>query len=125
MTAAGLPPPAQVDLPVYRGDPVDASFRLYSTPDRGVTKTYLDLTGYTGRAQVRSSADDDVVLLELVVEVADPQEGDLLGVVMISSGPTGDVPPGFAVWDLELTPPGGSPRTWLAGAVPVTGDVTR
>lgn len=123
---AGLPRPADVDLPVYRGDPITAVFRLYSTPDAGITKNYLDLSGYEGRAQIRREA-DGVLLVELAVAIADPQTGNNRGRFSVNgtAEQTAVLAPGVNVWDLELTPPGGQPRTWMAGAAPVEADVTR
>jgi len=122
---AGVPLPSKVDLPIYRGDSINAPFRLYSTPDGGVTKNYWDLTGYTGHAQVRRNVQSADVLLELTVTVADPQTGSDKGRVTVTADgvDTTDLPVTCAVWDLELAN-GADVRTWLRGEADITGDVT-
>lgn len=123
---AGVPEPAVVNLPIYRGDPVYAPFRLYTTTDGGVTKDYYDLTGYTINAQVRKHPDDTDVLLELTVTVP-TQTGDDLGRFLLEAAETdtAGLPALVARWDVQLTDTGGVRRTWMRGAVPITGDVTR
>lgn len=123
---AGVPEPAVVNLPIYRGDPVYAPFRLYSTDDGGVTKTYFDLTGYEIVAQVRRHPDDTDVLLDLTVTVP-TQTGDDVGRFLVEADEldTADLPAVVARWDCQLTDGDGVRRTWMRGAVPITGDVTR
>ncbi len=122
---AGVPLPSRVDLPIYRGDNVDAPFRLYSTPDNGVTKNYYDLTGYTGHAQVRRTAGSEV-LLELDVAIVLPQTGSDKGKILVTAdGDDTEVMPCSCLkWDLELTDPQGGRRTWLRGEADVTCDIT-
>jgi hypothetical protein len=122
---AGITKPGEVNLRITRTYPVLQVFRLYTTSDGGVTKDYIDLTGYTGEAQVRAHP-DGVLLLDLVVVVADPQSGDDAGKVTVSA--TADDTSGLvervARWDLRLVDPDGVPRRWLKGAAPIDDPVT-
>lgn len=122
---AGVPAPGEVNLPITRTYPVLAGFRLYTTEDDGVTKDYIDLTGYTGSAQVRAET-DSVLLLDLDVAFADPQSGDDLGRLTVAADAenTVDLPVVVAKWDLRLVDGGGVPRRWLKGSAPIVDPVT-
>lgn len=106
--------PAPLNLDVYQGDDWERVlvFRLADgTPE--------NLSGKTGRAQIRKSADDDQVLAEMTVTVSGV---DGTVTLAIPSEVTSDLPAGSAVWDLQLTPP---TRTRLAGKVKISKQVTR
>lgn len=125
MTAADQVP-AQLDLGFYQGDDFSQSFRFYSTDDGGVTKTYLDLTGYTVTAQIRAAPRDADVLIAFTTAIASPQSGSTKGKVTISltATQTAALSVRLAFWDLQLTI-GGTTRTRIAGAVRLTPQVTR
>lgn len=127
----GDPAPGETDLRITRTYPVRQAYRLYTVDldDNGdpipETKEYLDLTGYTGTSQVRQTP-SSVLLLELDVEVADPQSGDDLGKVTVSADAedTTELAPVAAEWDLRLVDPDGVPRRWLKGSAPIVDPVT-
>lgn len=111
--------PAPYDLYVYRGDTLLETFRMR---DRK-TGAYLDLTGWSAAAKLRRTRRDVDPLLALSAEVSDPTKGEV--VVSATPAETAAIDTSAAVWDLQLTEPDGTVRTWLAGEVEVAGDVTR
>lgn len=121
----GIPAPGEVDLPITRTYPLVAAFRLYTSEDDGVTKDYIDLSDYTGTAQVRQTPSSSL-LLELEVTVADPQTGDDLGKVTLTAAAddTDPLPVVAAEWDLRLVDGDGVPRRWLKGSAPIVDPVT-
>ena len=86
-----------------------------------------DLTGYTGRMQVRRTVDNAAVLLDL----QSPASGLVLGgagwnvVATASAAAMAALKPGAAVYDLELTAPDGTVLPVLAGRFDIAAEVTR
>jgi hypothetical protein len=76
----------------------------------------MDLTGFTFAAQIRRIPDADTKT-DLSIS-----ETDLVsGVIQVGQDQAGDE----GYWDLQLTTPGGLPRTYIGGYVEVREDVTR
>lgn len=105
--------PLQVDLALYRGD--DFALEVIVTDPDGQP---VDLTGYVAHSQIRPAPDDPVLADMAAVVVAN--------VVTVSMdaelAATLDGIP--AVWDVQVTSPGGVVTTLAAGKVAVTKDVT-
>lgn len=111
--------PARLDLRLYAGDGFNVAF-VFTNAETGAP---YPLEGEWA-AQVRAPASNTTELLAFVVNTTEAATGkvvltltgeqtrQLLGVVDAS-------------WDLQQTPPAGQPRTWYAGAVTATLDVTR
>jgi hypothetical protein len=122
--------PATQDLYIYRGDFFEFFFRVRTRVfDLGTSKwiagDYRDLTGWTGTAQVRATADASTILGSFLATVVD-QTVTLGGVyVTMEAGDTASLPVGTAKWDCQLIDVAGKPRTYLAGDVVIAGDVTR
>ena len=94
----------------------------------GTPDTYMDLTGYTGKAQMRELAASAVVAAEFTVTILDQiaTPGGLT--ISLSATQTSALEVKSHVWDLQLTEPagaGGKVRTWLKGDVTVIAEVTR
>jgi hypothetical protein len=85
----------------------------------------IDMTGYEGRAQVRSSARSSAISLEFTVEV-DP-EADLPISVTATDEETADLslPASQGAWDLEVESAGGDVHRLLYGKVTLVPEVTR
>lgn len=109
------------NLEIRRGDSFRFAFRVW-TMVNGV-KTYTDLTGYTGKAQMRANELAADVLLEFAVTV----DLALPGLVRVYAAPaaTNTLPQDGGLYDIQLTSPGGDVDTFLEGAIKVTTGVTR
>ena len=78
------------------------------------TGTILPLTGYTIQAQVRTTADEDSLLIKDIVATHD-DAGGTVTLVMDNSVTSITHDKGF--WDLVMIPPSGIAETWAAGQV--------
>lgn len=124
--------PIRVDFVAYRGDDWTRMFEpIY---DSGGVATPLDMTGWTGRMQVRESdADDAPVLLEVNSSngqiICGPQSGggrtwQLL--VYITAAQMRTLPAGLvAYYDIELIKADGKTQTFYHGPFCVEGDITK
>ena len=108
--------PAKVSLNIYRGDSEAWTFRFYA--DAAMTIPY-DLTGGTGKAQIRDLP-GGVLLVELDVTITEPNQVD----VSLDAGDSAALTAKQGVWDLEVTAADGTVNTLAAGAVFITADVT-
>lgn len=114
--------PAVKNLVIYQGDSFDFWFRLRVKNSDPVQ--YVDLTGYTGLAQIRADEDSPDVIAEFTVEITD--QTVTLGRVNVSLTPAQttaltDIP---MMWDIELTGPTGN-HTYMKGAVQLVKQVSR
>ncbi|MBQ6343405.1 MAG: hypothetical protein IJI41_09800 [Anaerolineaceae bacterium] len=82
----------------------------------------LDLTGWTGKAQVRTEPESPTLTCEMTLEV-EPVEGKVR--MVIPAEVTGKIPMGFYAWDIRLTDSGGTVRYYLGGVFKVLPTVTR
>ena len=110
--------PGTYNITLYRGDTWTADIVLTDT----VSGSVLDLTGYSALAQIRATADAASaeasfasVLTELEGKVTLTLSAAASAALTITSG----------VWDLQLTDASSAVRTYLAGSVTVTPDVSR
>lgn len=128
--------PVPQDIDIYRGDFFDFFFRVRERVWDPATETYIggayvNLTGWTGKAQIRATKDAVAVLAEFTVTFSN-QATVPGGVLFTLSGvqtaalPLTPAPPASpAVYDMQLTNAAGEPRTFVAGFARVEGDVTR
>lgn len=88
--------------------------------------TPVDLTNYTALMQVRPTAASGVVLLELSTDNGGITLGGALGTITlhVDATTTGDLPPGTAVYDLELST-GETVTRLVEGKFTVTAEVSR
>jgi hypothetical protein len=123
--------PAPFDISLYRGDDFGLMLRVYSGTFSGaayVKGAPLDLTGWTGAAQVRAN-EDGALLGQFEVGIVMPQTTPAntgrIYVSMLGSETAALAAAG--IWDLELTDDSDPPLvfTYLKGKVTVTKDVTR
>ena len=108
--------PATHDLTIYRDRDFSQTFYLKTL---GVA---MNLTGYTGKAEIRENKDAAALIVAFQVTV-DP----LIGSIVLSLTDTQTIllPGGIAVWDLVLTDPHGARQNYIEGQVNVLGTVTR
>lgn len=124
--------PGKLDLTLTRGDSFELYFRIRNpSPDGGVTPgDYKDLTGYTGKAQIRTEEDATEVLAELGVTIPDQTVAENLGGVLITltKEQAADLPVTSGTdthtWDIQLTKAAEN-QTYLKGKVKVNKDTTR
>lgn len=83
----------------------------------------LDLTGYTGRAQMRSTHDSDSIALSFTVAISDATNGILS--MSASATSTASLTPGQYVYDVEIESSAGSVTRLLQGTVTVNPEVTK
>lgn len=109
--------PAQRNISIYKGD----SFAFQFTLKDPVSEEPVDLTGTTVKAQIRATEDSATVMAEFVTSHDD--DG---GTVTISLTPvltTALTTSG--VWDVQLTFPDTTVRTYLRGTATLVKEVTR
>jgi hypothetical protein len=109
--------PELMPLALYRGDTYGWQFRVWEDTPGGIPS---DLSGVVAAAQVRDRPGGSAMIV-LECQVAAPN----LVNVTLPADAWGDVKLSRGSWDLELTYPGGSVVTIVAGPVSVTQDVTR
>lgn len=122
--------PAVYDLTIYQGDTFKLPFRLRDS----VTRAFLDLTGVTVAAEIRTatSANTALAVFTGVVQDQSTTPGGVL--LSLTAGATATLSPTLNtttnkntpyVWDVQLIWPDGSIETYLRGSVTVTAQVTR
>lgn len=116
--------PAKYDLMVYQGADLDDEF-IIELPDG----TPWDLTGYTGRSQIRESYTSSSYVVEMTTENGYLVLGDDAGTVAFNV--PGDITAGFdfekGVFDMELVAPGPNGKIYkpLFGPVIFRREVTK
>jgi hypothetical protein len=114
--------PAPYDITIRRGDDFELFFKVRQ-PNGGA---YVDITGWTGRAQMRETkAQSGSPTVTFTVTILD-QNISLGGVtVTLSDTLSAAIVPNAGVYDVELTNLSGEVRTFIEGTVTVDQDVTR
>lgn len=107
--------PAACDLQVYAGDTWSQSFTFRA---KNGTALVLPTTGWT--AQARYTREAAGVLTTFTVDASAGALGQIT--LSLPAAVTATLP--SCVWDLQQKS-GDAVRTWLAGRLLVTGDVTR
>jgi hypothetical protein len=90
-------------------------------------KQPIDLTSYSARMQVRSSADSATVVLELTTSNSRISLTGVTGQInlLVSATTMSSIPEGKYVYDLELVSGGGEVTTVVEGNFVVKAEVTR
>lgn len=124
--------PIRINETCYRGDAWTRAYQPVEHDGLTPTATPTDMTGWTGRMQVRDKVDGTVYLEASSANgriTTGPQDNgqgtswNLL--VFFSATDTRSLPAGFVgLYDIELTRPDGTVATWYHGAFCVEGDVT-
>lgn len=121
--------PALQDLAIYQGDSYDFFFRVRERvydPVLGdfVPGDYINLTGWSGKSQIRATVEATDVLAEFSVTFTDQTTAPGGVLLRLTAAQTTALPPS-GVWDVQLTNPAGEIRTFIAGRVTVAREVTR
>ncbi len=112
--------PAVVNIQGVQGDYWAFTVRVPSDVDG----EYVDFSGYTFLSQIRVNALSDTVLATFTVTDTGTTVADYGIFVELAAEDTADLPE-RAVWDLKVIDGSGDPRTYFAGDVDVTYDVSR
>lgn len=112
--------PASVNLSGVQGDFWEFTLRVPSA----VVGEYVDFSGYTFLAQIRANALSDTILASFTVS-ATGATPSTYGIIVSLSAATTATLPAQAVWDLKVINGSSEPRTYFAGDVDVTYDVSR
>lgn len=112
--------PAAVNLSGVQGDYWEFTLRVPSTVDG----EYVDFSGYTFLSQIRTNALSDTILATLTVAAVGATP-TTYGIQVSLAAATTATLPAQAVWDLKVINGSSEPRTYFAGDVNVTYDVSR
>jgi len=85
--------------------------------------TAMDLSGYTGRMQMRSTHDSSTIALSFTVTIANAAAGKLN--ISASATSTAGITEGIYVYDLEIESSAGTVTRLMEGNITVTPEVTR
>ena len=118
---AAEPLPGDYPLTLYRGDTRVWTLEFFQ--DDGTTPITDDLSsGHTFRAEIRATQDDATALATLTVAATGANTLQLT----LPASEAVDLTGSSAFWDLEVTRTSdGFVRTYLAGDVEITKDVSR
>lgn len=114
--------PVKQNLSIYRGDKFSFTFSIKD--GNGV---YIDKTGYTPTAQIRTSADDADVVVAFTAALLDQTVAPGAVILTLTAAQTAALAAGKYVWDVQLTNDADPTdvTTYLFGDVTVTADVTK
>lgn len=113
--------PIATDLTIYQGDSFDDPWQL-----QDASGAAFNLTGLTGKAQIRPTAASSTVLAEFVVTLMNQVSVPGGFTLSLTPAQTAALSPGTAVWDVQFSNAGGTViETYMAGAVTVVEQVTR
>lgn len=118
--------PTQVNFDVYKGDTFTWWFRLRDRLSSGAPGDYMDLTGATAKAQIRASEDAGTVLAEFTCTIGDQSNSATKGKVTLSLTSTQTTAlTSSGVWDVQLTWPDDTVKTYFKGNANLVKEVTR
>jgi hypothetical protein len=112
--------PVNRNISIYKGDTFDLEFRLRARSGEGDPGGYVNLTGATGKAQIRLTEDSAEVLAEFAVTCG--ADGTVL--ITLTAEQTAALVNG-GMYDVQIEFPDGSIKTYLRGTVSVVKEVTR
>lgn len=115
--------PVKHKLVIYQGKTFEEPFRFQEK----VSGTVIDMTGWTGRMQIRTAADAADFEIELTTEneriIIDEDAGKVT--LYLTDDLTAALTPGSYVYDLELVTATGRVYGPLYGGVSVKAEVTK
>lgn len=115
--------PGTKDLAIYQGDTFILRLRLKLSTARNVND-YIDLTGCSVVAQIRSTEDSNTIIAPFttVVENQTTNKGEVT-ISLANTTTTAMTQDGL--YDVQVTFPDGTVTTYLRGKVTLTKEVTR
>lgn len=111
--------PTNFDIELYKGDYFPLTITLVVPV--GNNTAPLNLTGYTGHAQIRANFGTEAIY-PFTVSIPTPANGKVE--LVLPSSVSAGIPAGGYVWDFQVREPSGNIRTYLAGDVTVFNEVT-
>lgn len=113
--------PGRFNFRVYQGDTFNTA------PAWKINNTYVNVTGYTAKMQVRQDVNSTSVIVELSTANGRIVTGGADGkfTMTLTAAQTTALPPGNYVYDFEVTSPGGVVTKILAGGFSVIAEVTQ
>lgn len=115
-------PPAKQNLSIYRGDKFSFTFSI-----KDGSGNYINKTGFTPKAEIRTTADDAAVAAEFNASLLDQTVAPGAVNIMLTAAETAALAAGKYSWDIQLTEDADPTNvtTYLYGDVTVTPDVTK
>ena len=113
--------PAEVNLPIVRGDDVDYPIALYTAYTDETTNTELDITGRTYSSSIAATKGGSVVTTATVT-VTSAATGKITW--SLTDTQTDALTGARYVWDLVENPGTSSERTLIVGQLNMTGRAT-
>lgn len=117
--------PISRNVTIRRGDTFKIGFRLAHMDDDGNPVYDYNFTGWTGKAQLRRSANLVTVELEFDVAIADQSLSPGLVWVTAAADDTAALDIESGVYDVQLTSPTDEVMTIAEGDAEIAQDVTR
>jgi hypothetical protein len=118
--------PADYNIEIYKGDTYELFVRVRERLANGDPGDYLDLTGATGKAQVRASEASPTVVAEFTVTLGNQTLTPGAVLLSLSSAETtAMVLASAGRWDFQITFADGKVRTLLRGTATLILEVTR
>lgn len=117
--------PATLDIEVYKGDDFSVFFRVRELNQDQTPGAYVNLTGGTGKAQVRQTEDNANVEAEFTVTLSNQTTTPGGVLCELSSAQTSAFAFTTGVWDVQVTGADSKVKTYLKGKVTVIKEVTR
>lgn len=110
------------DLTFVRGDDFVFWFRINTVDTVTKIRTAWDLTGSTGKGQIRTTADEAGTLTaDMVYDTSQASQG--IAKFTISAATMASIAVGTYYYDVQITQ-GGIKKTWYRGKVTITPQVT-
>ena len=115
--------PGRYDFTLYQGASFDRTF----TWQVGDPATLVNLSGFTGRMQVRAATGSPTTIVELTTSNGRMTLGGAAGTIAlaITASDTAALAPGQYVYDMEMVSSGGEVTRLLEGRATVSAEVTR
>lgn len=122
--------PAEHPIKIYRGDSYELFVRLREKVWSSATNTfvpgdYIDLTGMTGKAQLRETKDSSTVAAEFAVTLGNQSTTPGAAYMRLTPALTSGLTIDSGFYDLQFTDGSADVQTYLAGNVEILKDVTR
>lgn len=109
--------PKNYDISIYEGDTFEFTITI-----KDASNVVVNLTGYTAKAQLKKSFSDPSPI-DFTCTISAPLTGVVN--VMLPASTTASLIPGDPyIYDVQLTAPNGTVRTYLAGDATVIPEVT-
>lgn len=118
--------PAPLDIEIYKGDTFELFVRVRERLSNGDPGDYVDLTGATGKAQIRATEASNTVDAEFTVTLGNQITTPGSVYLSLSTAQTTALAATTSSkWDFQITFADAKVRTLLKGTATVLAEVTR